>query len=438
MTLPGPHPDPLAEFEAGRISAPVALARLLLAGHDSAAIRARLADTPASPLHALIADRDATLDHLASAFRGAAVDPADFPGPGDPVSRIAAFFDRAATASPEAGVAFYSLGDPALLAAATDEIAAWLHATGLLRPGMDVLDLGCGIGRLLPTLAATARSVLGLEISPRMLAEARARHPTLRIEHTDGRNLDALAPESLDLVLAVDSFPYIVAAGPTVLAAHTGGIARALRPGGHLALLNFSYRGNPAQDAADAATFPGLKLVTADARPFQLWDGAAYLLRKPTVEIVHLADRPDLAPIVAGWTWDAFWRGHGYTLDEVLARTRAGTSRHGTPQTFIALVDGDPAATASLAAHDLDERPDLTPWLAGVFTHTGHRGQDLATRLVHRVEQAASEAGHDHIWLYTSRAEGLYARLGWTTTERIPRPSNPQTPIMRKQLTQPG
>jgi hypothetical protein len=48
------------------------------------------------------------------------------------------------------------------------------------------------------------------------------------------------------------------------------------------------------------------------------------------------------------------------------------------PRTFILLADGEPVGTASLAAHDLDERPDLTPWLAGVFVDPHTRGQGYA------------------------------------------------------------
>ena len=436
--------DPIADCLQGRISAPVAVARMLLAGACAADIRARVEAARTTEngdawkaLRATLDGRDRALDRLAAEIRETGSDHTALPGPGsDPVARVAAFFDRAAAFSPEAGVALYSLGDPALLAQATEEIAAWLHGRSLLRDGMDVLDLGCGIGRMLPVLAARARSVLGLDVSARMVDEARRRCalPNVRAEQTDGRGLDQLAPDSLDLILAVDSFPYIVAAGPDVLRRHLDGAARALRPGGTLAILNFSYRMDPAADAADAGSARGLTVAEAGATPFRLWDASAYVLRRPVIEVVHLTDRPDLAALAARWTWDAYWRDAGYTLDDVHARISAGTARSGTPQTFFALVDDTPAATASFSATDMPERPELTPWLAGVYTDPAFRGHGLATLLVRRVERAARDAGHSQMWLYTRKAEGLYRTLGWVTVERVGHPGKPDVAVMRIEL----
>src|SRR5690242_5112365 len=125
-------------------------------------------------------------------------------------------FDRAAALSPAASVALYSLGSEELLAAATDEIIAWLHAAKLIAAGRRILDLGCGIGRLESGLAPQAEYVLGLEIAPRMAALARLRCaalPNVAFVLSSGRDLAPLADESMDVILAVDSFPYIVQSG---------------------------------------------------------------------------------------------------------------------------------------------------------------------------------------------------------------------------------
>jgi GNAT superfamily N-acetyltransferase len=66
-----------------------------------------------------------------------------------------------------------------------------------------------------------------------------------------------------------------------------------------------------------------------------------------------------------------------------------------------------------LAHKDLETRPDLTPWLAGVFVQPAFRGRGYATALVRRVEAFASAASVRTLWLYTWTAEPLYARLGW-------------------------
>jgi GNAT superfamily N-acetyltransferase len=61
----------------------------------------------------------------------------------------------------------------------------------------------------------------------------------------------------------------------------------------------------------------------------------------------------------------------------------------------------------------LASRRDLTPWLAGVFVEPRARRRGYAAALVRRVEAFASSASVTTLWLYTSTAEPLYARLGW-------------------------
>lgn len=191
-------------------------------------------------------------------------------------------FDRLAAAAPEAGVALYALGDPALLAAATDEVLAALDGWGLLGPDRDALDLGCGMGRFSEVLAPRLRSVLGLDLSPGMVAEAerRSRHGNARYAVGTGRDLAGVGDASVDLVLAADVFPYLVEAG--LAGRHVAEAARVLRPGGTLVILNYSYRGDPARDRADLAAAAGaaLTLERAGDRPFRLWDAAAYALRR--------------------------------------------------------------------------------------------------------------------------------------------------------------
>ncbi|MBO4831827.1 MAG: methyltransferase domain-containing protein [Oscillospiraceae bacterium] len=48
------------------------------------------------------------------------------------------------------------------------DIAAWLRQRGLLGADCDVIDVGCGPGRFAAEFAKTARSVKGVDISPKM------------------------------------------------------------------------------------------------------------------------------------------------------------------------------------------------------------------------------------------------------------------------------
>jgi GNAT superfamily N-acetyltransferase len=152
------------------------------------------------------------------------------------------------------------------------------------------------------------------------------------------------------------------------------------------------------------------------------------------ISIVTIADRPDLVPMVAQWLWHEWWQDDGYTLEQTRAAVAASISRSGPPQTFVLLVDGEPIGTASLVAHDLDERPDLTPWLAGVFVIPEARGRGHVIHLIQAVEAACRSAAIPIVWLYTACAERVYARAGWRSVEAIQRSGRRSVMLMRRDL----
>ena len=202
----------------------------------------------------------------------------DHAGAQDPQA-IAAMFDRAVAEAPDASVAAYTLNDPDLASRATAEIVDWIVAQRLAAG--PVLDLGCGTGRVAAALAPHAGSVLGLDVSTGMVAEARRRHghdPRLRFEVTNGQAPRDLPEGGFGLVLAVDSFPYLMQSGLGL--AHVQAAARCLRPGGALVILNLSYGDAADQDLKGWCGTLGLSLEQSGVRPFALWDGAAYVLRR--------------------------------------------------------------------------------------------------------------------------------------------------------------
>ena len=278
----------LAQYLAGRISPEVAVARMLFAGASPDGIIGDLggcASPRARALREMVASRREHLAELRAMLAG--IDHAAAPATErEAVDAIRRQFDRAVALAPEASVAAYSLGDPAILAAATDELVAWLAAEGLIYPSAGVLDLGCGIGRVATALASRVRCVLGLDVSPAMIAEARRRcvSPNLRFLVGSGRGLDGLPDAVFDLVLAVDSFPYLVQAGEDLTRRYVGDAARVLRGGGSLAIFNLSYRNDSELDSADAATWAsehGLVIHADGVSPFTIWDARGFVLGKP-------------------------------------------------------------------------------------------------------------------------------------------------------------
>jgi SAM-dependent methyltransferase len=274
----------LEEHRAGAISAEVAAARLVLAGHRPAPLADRLARTPGGePVAGVLRAHPDGAERLALAARALR---ADAP-PGDGVEQQRCVYERLAAIDPAIAVAAYSFGDAALLDRATEELVGLLRRWDLLGPGASVVDVGCGIGRLAARIAPRAGRVLGLDLSPAMLAEARARcgHlPGVRFELADGRSLRPAEDGSADLVLAVDTMPSARMAGADAAEALQAAMARALAPGGRILVMNYSYGGDPEADRRHVRAWAracGLRVLRDGTRDLSLWDGRAYLLADP-------------------------------------------------------------------------------------------------------------------------------------------------------------
>lgn len=130
------------------------------------------------------------------------------------------------------------------------------------------------------------------------------------------------------------------------------------------------------------------------------------------IRIESVSDLPELAAQVAEWRVRAFFdHPGGYTVAEMTALI---LKPPGGPNRTFVLFDGDrPVGTAGLMRRDLASRPDLTPWLGGLYVEPAFRGRGHATSLVRQVENFTRLLAVPTLWLYTLSADGLYLRLGW-------------------------
>ena len=105
-----------------------------------------------------------------------------------------------------------------------------------LRPGMEVLDLACGHGRMAMQLAARGMRVTGLDSSPVFLGQARAdaRAAGADVTFVEGDMRSLPWTERFDAVLSwFTAYGYFDDAGNRRVLAE---VARALRPGGRFVL----------------------------------------------------------------------------------------------------------------------------------------------------------------------------------------------------------
>jgi len=184
--------------------------------------------------------------------------PADVPHPDASVRRLAEAWEaRARSAQRDFFVASHPGWDDSQAWQRQAQIDCQLFTHGLADTwlaGADVLEIGCGVGRLVPALLPRVRSYTGVDIAPSMVAEARRRcaatcaEDRVRFLVSDGLALpEALQCERFQLVLAVAVFIHcpLHVVRSLVIAAE-----QVLSPGG---ILRCQLRA----DATDASGYSG-------------------------------------------------------------------------------------------------------------------------------------------------------------------------------------
>ncbi|MBR0657601.1 class I SAM-dependent DNA methyltransferase, partial [Plastoroseomonas arctica] len=145
-------------------------------------------------------------------------------------------------------------------------LSALVEAAGVAPArALDVLDLGCGTGLSGVALAPFARRLVGVDLSPRMLAEAGARGLYDTLAEADLLDWLPAQVAAFDLVFAADVLNYLGDLAPAL-----AGIAGALRPGGWAAF----------------------SIETGSVAPYALGEGMRY--RHAPAHVVALAEAAGL------------------------------------------------------------------------------------------------------------------------------------------------
>lgn len=166
-----------------------------------------------------------------------------------------------------------------------------------LRPSCRILEIGVGTGAIALPLTELGHTVVGVDISPAMLARAYDRlGPSVTI--ADGGRLP-IATASFDAIVAVWVL-HLVADRDTVLAE----CGRVLRPGGRLAVVDAAADEEP-NDVGDIL----MELRAANGRPYGVPDdiGLAPVHRGPT-DFFEFDESPnETIRVIESRTWSWLW-----------------------------------------------------------------------------------------------------------------------------------
>ena len=116
--------------------------------------------------------------------------------------------------------------------------------------------------------------------------------------------------------------------------------------------------------------------------------------------VAPLRDVPHLALLLARWYRDGspdYFQGRSET--DIASEFFAVPPTGELPLVLVAFSDGSPCGTISLRETSVTIRPDLSPWLAGLYVRpSGRHPGDLSTVLASGVHPAVPSLGTSAGW----------------------------------------
>lgn len=138
------------------------------------------------------------------------------------------------------------------------------------------------------------------------------------------------------------------------------------------------------------------------------------------MEIIKLEESNNLFfDKICDWYYNWLRIKNNESIEEIKCTFEHSLCKNKLPQTFVALIDGEPAGMYQLSmSDDLNSRPDLYPWLINVYVDEKFRGRNVARELMNTVKENAKELGLTELYLYTKHI-GLYEKFGWKFIEEV-------------------
>jgi N-acetylglutamate synthase-like GNAT family acetyltransferase len=142
-------------------------------------------------------------------------------------------------------------------------------------------------------------------------------------------------------------------------------------------------------------------------------------MKSPNLQIDHLAYHKEALPEIVRWVHTEW--GHlmsDISYKKLISIFQERLRPYTIPETFVAIMDNKIVGTASIVAHDLSTRMDLSPWMAAVYVMPEYRKLGIGSTIVQAIIDEATLMGLERIYLITPDQESFYAKLGWQALEK--------------------
>jgi ubiquinone/menaquinone biosynthesis C-methylase UbiE len=238
-----------------------------------------------------------------------------------------------------------------------------------LRPGMDILDLGVGGGRLTPHLSSIAGHYVGADYAVEMVAACRNKFPRLEFEVANAADLSCFASANFDaVVMAFNAFDYVLPDEARVRALRE--IRRVLRPGGVFIFSSHNPRSILVRVSWNRQRVRNLAEKFAQRMPILVAPlFGALIAARVVLASLHSTVR-SVGRAARRLPTKLFWRGEGYWMDSAHGGLK---TRYAVPAKVVAELRKFGFTLLRVQGDDypMISSPWVTGWYYYVFCNSG-------------------------------------------------------------------
>jgi GNAT superfamily N-acetyltransferase len=138
------------------------------------------------------------------------------------------------------------------------------------------------------------------------------------------------------------------------------------------------------------------------------------------LRIKYLVEHVDVIPLLAMWMYQEWGRRTPYaSIEHEITQLNLHLNTDRIPLTLLAFFETRVVGTVSIVTYDMDERMELTPWLASMYVAPEARGEGVGEALMAAAEEKATELRIETLYQWTANEAklGFYEDLGWSALE---------------------
>ena len=138
-----------------------------------------------------------------------------------------------------------------------------------------------------------------------------------------------------------------------------------------------------------------------------------------TFQISDFREHQHYGLTIADRVWNAWWKSAGLSLSDVERHMIEMADERPLPMAVVAHDDRGYLGSAFLIHSDMEERPQLSPWVAAVWVEPSERKRGVGRALIAEAAKIASSVGYRAVYICCRpELESFYSRIGWWVVEQ--------------------